>query len=352
VVYRPSRISAEALRGWLYLFAKYPTALVKLAALALAVAREDPLEALTLVGNIHCIGSFARQLDRRGIMHVHAYFLSWPACIGLALATATGRTLSLAAHARDIFVEHGALRTKVARARFVTACTAVGLASVASMLEPEHRAKLYLNRHGAPLPLPSEPIAHPERCVPTFVAVGRLVRKKGFALAIQGIAALARLGVVARLVIIGDGPERQALLWCAQDQQVTEQVSFVGWQSNRQVMQYMRSAKAVIVPSVMDASGDADGTPNVILEAFALRVPVIASKLPGITEAVQHMCTGLLVEPGDVLQLAEAMRMLLRQPDLADTLTQNAADHAMAHYDLTRNTEGIAALLSEYCSGP
>ena len=86
--YRPARLSGEAAGAIAYLFGRYPLSPFILPLLALKVAAECPREALTLLANIHTIGSFARRLDSRGIWDVHACFLSWPGCIGLALSSA------------------------------------------------------------------------------------------------------------------------------------------------------------------------------------------------------------------------------------------------------------------------
>jgi len=78
----------------------------------------------------------------------------------------------------------------------------------------------------------------------------------------------------------------------------------------------MRGALAICVPSVAAQTGDAEGLPNVVLEAMACGMPVIGSNTAGIAEAVEHDCTGFLVPPGDPRSIAAAARRLLSDPAL------------------------------------
>ena len=89
-------------------------------------------------------------------------------------------------------------------------------------------------------------------------------------------------------------------------------IEFTGWLPNAELRRRMRGALAVCVPSLAASDGDAEGLPNVVLEAMAEGVPVIASRHAGIPEAVEHEVSGLLVPPGDPEALAAALRRLVR----------------------------------------
>ncbi len=90
-----------------------------------------------------------------------------------------------------------------------------------------------------------------------------------------------------------------------------------GWSPAGQLLDAMGGAAVFAMPSRVAAGGDRDGIPNVVLEAMAAGLPVVATAVSGIPEAVSHETTGLLVEPGDVTGLAEALERVLTDSTLA-----------------------------------
>src|SRR5262249_22358059 len=99
-------------------------------------------------------------------------------------------------------------------------------------------------------------------------------------------------------------------------------------------------------PSIVDQHGSMDGVPNTILEGMAVETPVVASRLSGIPEVIEHECTGLLVEPGDVEGLAAALAHLLRDRGLARRLGTAARRRGLGRLDTARNVGRLAALLN------
>jgi len=116
-------------------------------------------------------------------------------------------------------------------------------------------------------------------------------------------------------------------------------------------MARLRSAFMLVVPSVIAPDGDHDGIPNVMLEAFACETPVIAARLPAIAEVILHARTGILVEPGNVSQLARAIRQLLEDPDLRASLATHALALVREHYDLETNAKALSGLLKGALEG-
>jgi len=94
----------------------------------------------------------------------------------------------------------------------------------------------------------------------------------------------------------------------------------------------MRGALALCVPSVAARTGDAEGLPNVVLEAMACAAPVIGSQAGGIAEAVEHGRTGFVVPQADPEAIAEPARRLLRDPALRRRMGHAARDAATARF--------------------
>jgi glycosyltransferase involved in cell wall biosynthesis len=149
--------------------------------------------------------------------------------------------------------------------------------------------------------------------------VGRLVERKGVGHLIDALRMLpSRRG--AKLMIVGDGPERAALEERARRAGVTDWVEFRGRVSAPELHEAYRGASVFVLPAIVDARGDTEGLGVVLLEAMSYGVPVIGSNLGGIPDIVVQEESGLLVPPGDPAALAAALARLARDPAFAARL--------------------------------
>ena len=149
--------------------------------------------------------------------------------------------------------------------------------------------------------------------------VGRLVERKGVKHLIEAMALLPPdLG--ARLVVIGEGPERAAIERGIRDSGLGTRVEIRGRVSDEELRATYASSDVLVLPSILDARGDTEGLGVVLLEAMSYGVPVVASDIGGITDIVEHNKSGLLVPPGDAAALAQALELLARDRSLARRL--------------------------------
>ena len=163
------------------------------------------------------------------------------------------------------------------------------------------------------------------------LAVGRLSREKGQAHLIRAIPALRGR---ARVVIVGDGPDRSSLEDLARALDVQESVIFAGMTAN--VSPFYAMADVFVLPSL------SEGSPNALLEAMACGLPVVATRVGGVPEIATNGTTALLVPSKDPVSLARAIDRLLDDVDLAAALGTAARRAA-----LNRHTpEQRAATLS------
>jgi glycosyltransferase involved in cell wall biosynthesis len=172
----------------------------------------------------------------------------------------------------------------------------------------------------------------PELHVDTFnlLTVGRLDRVKGHHLAIQAVAALEP-EVNAHLHILGDGPSRSELATLAGSLGVAARVHLQGFQRN--VYDYIAHCDALLMPSLHE------GLPYTLLEAMALGIPVIASRVGGLAEVIEDGRTGLLLPPEDAPALAAAIRQLQRDAGLRARLGAAALEIQRSRYSLNAMTE-------------
>jgi glycosyltransferase involved in cell wall biosynthesis len=137
-------------------------------------------------------------------------------------------------------------------------------------------------------------------------AVGRLAEEKGFDVLLRSLKLLLDQGRDARLLIVGEGGDRPRLERLAGELGVRDRVSMPGWQADvRATFEAM---------DVFALSSHREGLPNVVLEAMALEVPCVATRVNGVPRLVEDGRTGLLVGPGDPAGLAAALDALAGDP--------------------------------------
>ena len=157
----------------------------------------------------------------------------------------------------------------------------------------------------------------PVRSQYTVIYAGRLVRWKKVDEIIRAVRIINTRGKVkVKFRIIGDGPEKENLEKLGQK----PEVEFLGRRSPPETLSLVKKADVSVLNSLYE------GLPHTVIEAFALGVPVVASAIPGTTEAAVNNKTALTVAPGDSKELAGAIERLLLDRRLAKNLTENAFD--------------------------
>lgn len=176
-----------------------------------------------------------------------------------------------------------------------------------------------------------------ERVPGRLAFVGRLVEKKGVAVLLQALGALAA-DIDWSLDVIGDGPLRAELE--AKAAPLGARVTFHGQQGSVDLGRMLARAEVAVFPSVRAQSGDQDGLPVALLEAMAAGTPIVASDLPGLSDAVAGRFdadapaegpAGLLVEPGDAAALTAALARLLGDRALREEMGRAAVARASAY---------------------
>jgi colanic acid/amylovoran biosynthesis glycosyltransferase len=166
--------------------------------------------------------------------------------------------------------------------------------------------------------------------------VARLVEKKGCTYLIQAMQQVQSRFPDARLVIIGDGPERSSLE--AQARRLGVQCDFRGAQPSSLVRQEMSSARVFCVPSVTARSGDSEGLGIVFAEAQAMGLPVVSSLHGGIPEVVCNGATGLLAPERDHNRLAEHITRFFADETFWKDCSRKAQTWVADHFDIRRQT--------------
>lgn len=280
-----------------------------------------------------------------GTRYFHAHFASYHTEWAMCLSRLSGLPFGATFHAVGIWKDGNLLREKIASARVIMSCTRYNV-DYLKKLAPEHAHKIHLVHHGLDLTEVPEAPEIPVTQKPRFLAIGRLIPKKGFDHLIEATARLRNRKHKLQLTILGDGPERGRLQARVARHNLEDTVFLPGAVSNEEVWQEIAASRVLVAPSVRDATGNIDGIPNVILEAMAMKRPVVGSVLSGIPEVVLPEKTGILVEPGDEQGLAEAMEALVLDRERAVRLGGGGRDLIEEQFDVRKNIDQQIELIA------
>jgi len=159
---------------------------------------------------------------------------------------------------------------------------------------------------------------------------GRLVRGKGLEDLIKAIHILRRHhGLPMRLLLVGEGPIKERLASLVQRLGLDGSVEFTGWRPFEELPELICRGAIYAFPSFFE------GMPWAVLEAMACGRAVVASNIPGIKDIIDDGVDGMLVRPGDIRSLADALAMLMEDEALRKRLGENARSKMLRHYDIS-----------------
>ena len=267
--------------------------------------------------------------ERRGADVVHAHFL---VPLGAIAAAVSGtKPLFISLHGSDVYlaernkVVRQAAKIAMERAAAIIPCSEdLGRRVIAIGADPD---KVHVVPYGAdPSVFGRTRDAAKREAIrresgsgsrPMVLFLGNLFPKKGVTHLLDAVPQIRKRVPDAHVVIAGDGPLKRSLEAQAASLGLGDAVRFMGRIDWATVPDWYAAADVFVVPSVIDAAGNVDGLPNVVLEAMACELPVVASDVAGIPQVIRDRETGRLAKPGD----AEA---------LASAITEMLTDHAFA----------------------
>jgi len=276
---------------------------------------------------------------------IHTHYLHTPASVARYAAMIRELAWSFSAHAKDIWTTPAwELRRKLADANWGVTCTRANLDYLRSLTDAP--GKISLVYHGldfSRFPAPRECAARTGG-VFTIASVGRAVEKKGYP---DLLSALAQVGRKRdwRFEHAGGGPLAENLKAQAIRLGIADRVAWHGAQDRAFIFALLGRADLFVLPSRLARSGDRDGLPNVLMEAQAFAVPVLATDVSGIPELVTHGKTGWLVPERDPAALADALRRLMDDHELRLRLANAGAKNVRAKFSSDPGLNRLAAKL-------
>ena len=279
-------------------------------------------------------------LRTANIRHLHAHFGTNSAEVAMFVHLLGGPHWSFTMHGPEDF-EHAAalhLADKVDDCTFAAVVCWFGRAQMLLALKPQNWRKLHVVECGLDSEFGNEP-ATTEALPRRFVCVARISAEKGHFILLEAALLLAAQGVDFKLILAGDGPLRSQIEAQIAQHNLADKVQLTGWLSGKQVRDEIRAARALVLPSL------AEGLPTVIMEAMALRRPVISTFVAGIPELVLPGENGWLVPASDAVALAGAMRNCLEAPaEVITRMGEAARDRALERHDVNRQAAKLQKL--------
>jgi glycosyltransferase involved in cell wall biosynthesis len=268
-------------------------------------------------------------LSEAGVTHLHVHFATNPAAVALFCRLLGGPPYSITVHGPEEWdrPEALSLKEKYEGAAFVVAVSDYGRCQVYRWTSLAFWPKVHVVRCGVDetfLKTDPEPVPDTGK----LVLVAGLVEQKGHLLLVQALTQVKESQAEFQMVFIGDGHLRPVLEAEVKKLGLTDHVVFAGWQSNAQVREHLRTARALIMPSF------AENLPVAMMEALATGRPVLGTYIAGVPELVENGVNGWLVPPGNVRATADAILKILRTPcDQLSRMGRAGADCVRACHD-------------------
>lgn len=290
----------------------------------------------------------ARKLERTGVRHVHAHFGTNPAAVARLVSRLAPISYSFTVHGPEEFDAPLKLDLpgKIAEAAFVAGVSSFGRSQLMRWSNPAHWDRIHVVRCAAGRDFFKEPgfVKDPERrdeapAPVRFLCVARLSAQKGLPLLVEAVGRVAAERPI-EVEIFGDGEDRTTIEAQIARLGLDDNIRLLGWGGPEDIRRKLESARALVLPSF------AEGLPVVLMEALALRRPVITCAVAGIPELVDG-AVGWLIPSGSVEAIAQSLHAALdaSAEELA-AMGEHGRQRVLDMHDPDRNATGLAALLT------
>jgi len=282
-------------------------------------------------------------LKAAGATHVHTHFGTNAAEVVMLARELGGPPYSFTVHGPKEWdkPEFIGLGEKVRRAAFVVAITSFAQSQIFRWVEQVHWSRVRVIHCGLePMFYGGAPV--PPGPAPRLVSVGRLSGDKGQSLLIEAASRLAAKGMRFELVLVGDGESRAELEALIAKLRLENHVRLTGSISTERLREEILAARALVLASF------AEGLPMVIMEAMALRRPVLTTWIAGIAELVRAGENGWLYPPGAIDELAAAIEdALSRSPEELRLMGESAYARVVARHSVDVQARKLAELFEK-----
>ena len=177
-----------------------------------------------------------------------------------------------------------------------------------------------------------------------LLTIGRLAPTKGIEYSLDAVRMLVDEGYSLEYRIVGDGPRRSELTEYVAKLGLESTVTFAGAVSADAIVEILRESDVIIAPSIVAASGQTEGVPNVLKEAMAIGVPAIGTKVGGVAELLEHGINGFIVPQKSAEAIADCVRQIVSNQEDMPRMLAAARKTIEQDYDLARLNSDLEKL--------
>ncbi len=268
--------------------------------------------------------------------HIHVHFGLWSSSLAMLIHLITGIQYTFTTHRHDIYdipPSNYRIKSQLARKHITVSKYNKGYLMRTFNIDENHIEVIHCG-------------VDPEKLVPCndnkeahcIVSVARLATVKGLDILIDACHELKKRECMFQCYIAGEGPERSTLERLIDVYGLTKNVHLLGDMVHDDIIHLVRKASVFVLPS------RSEGIPVSIMEAMALRVPVISTDITGIPELVEHEQSGLLVPPNDSHVLAEKIVLLFKNEKLGESLSTNGYRKIVSEFNAEREIDKLISL--------
>jgi len=329
---------AGALSAALWALQHRPAGLVRGLGYALRLGRGDIRRSLLCVFYFVEALILAKWLSERSISHLHVHFATPAATVAMILTHVSAVEMSMTVHGPDEFydVSNYYLSEKIRTSKFVVCISFFAQSQLMKLSPGSEWSKFDVVRLGVDssefAPRGRKAAEGPVQ----VLCVGRLVSAKGQRILIEAVDRLKRGGHRLELQLVGDGVDRSDLERLVVVCGLTDVVRFVGAVNQDEIRAYYQRADIFALASF------AEGIPVVLMEAMAMEIPCVATRITGIPELIEDGVSGLLVSPSDVEGMAAAMLRLMESAELRESLGKAGRQRVQQDYELATSADRLA----------
>jgi glycosyltransferase involved in cell wall biosynthesis len=319
----------------LHVFTTKPLEFLKLLVLALREKEVKNLkDKIRILYHFIEAGFLYSHLKAQGLDHIHAHFLAGPTSIALFLSRYLKIPFSFTMHASLIFIDPIMLKTKLLSCKRGITISNYNKKYLAAKYGKEVAHKIDIIHCAIDLQN-FQPNNKGKVSPPIVLAVGQLAERKGFRYLLKACQILMQKRLSFQCIIVGDGEEMAQLSKMRESYKITKVVSLLGRQPQERVRDLLDDASIFVLPSIVTEAGGREGIPVALMEAMAMKLPVVSTKTVGIPELIKNGQEGLLVNERNPEQLASAIAFLLKNKEVASEYGERGREKIKKYFNLS-----------------
>ena len=292
--------------------------------------------------------SLLPDFKKNGVVHIHAHFSINAATIALILSRLLKITFSFTAH-NIFFTDRILLKEKVESARFIAAISGFSKQYLLDLVPGNNNTeKIHIVHCGLSPDEFSSRKSLRRNQAPILLFLAQLEERKGAKYLVEACRLLGESDVDYECILIGDGPQRDELKALINNYGLEEKIQLMGALPQEDLKDYFIQADIFILPCVIARDGDMDGVPVSLMEAMAMEMPVISTRVSGIPELIIDGESGLLVDHSDAKELSSAILKMINNQDLRLKLGGNARQRIIEEFNIYRTSTEMGGLFSKY----